>query len=1007
MDEDLKIVLTSKLEADEQASAKRISAQLPNIEKLVNAKSAIKIGVALDASDVQANAQKLNQQISKAVKTKDIGVSLRLDQKSVNKIQTALRDLNVSPDISKGMTEQLDRMGIQIDKISARWDDAAKKEEKALTVSLNGTDQLGRTISYMGTYNAEMGRLEQRSIAVVDNLEKQRQTASQISAQVKKDNETRLSSLTKLESKLEAIKSKYSDVNAPGAIKNQDSLRHLDDSYKEIGESISRLKGMDGKLSLVDAANIEKQISALKDLAAAYRNLESAGTKLRKKDVEAIKVDQNAGLDKLEEQLRNAGILTDEFKQRIGQLKNELSGVSDPAGIRSFLDGMDSLKADVGVFQEKIRGVNSAYKELIELQKEIHSIQSEIDSLDPSGNGNEIEALRGKLSLRERERAAIEEQIAAYGDLTRYASQAKAAEESRLHIEEELKQAQAQIADEARKADEQMGRMPATMQNLKAKMSQLVEPSENLTMNMKDLETLVGNYSKKLREADSKSTTESERERVQIWEKINGLVSECKGEMSELSRVQRKDVQDFKFTQNLEKAKADLETIGRQWSALFSDGDLTAAFRDLKTELKNINNQADLSKWTAEFGRFKSEVKAAGKNAQSFFDVVKNNIGKVSQWALATISIYDAFNLLKSSVQVIVDLDTAMIDLKKTTNETDAAYKRFYASANETAKRLGVTTEAVISQTAEWSRLGYTMADAAKMAENSAIFKAISPEMDISTATDGLISVMKAFDLEANDVLDGVISKINKVGNELPVSNLDIVEVLKRSSSAMDAANNSLEQTIALATAGVAITRDAEGMGQALKTLSMRIRGYDEETEEYSEDIAVLTGKVADLTKTASNGGRGVSLFEVDDPERYRSTYDILKEISEIWDELTDKNQAQLLEVLFGKRQGQVGAAILSNFADAELAMEKMQNSTGNAMAEMEKVYDSLEYKLNSLRETWVGVAQSFLDSDFLKGAADGVNFLSSKIAALIKTIGPLGTLFAGGGIFALGKNFG
>lgn len=47
MDEDLKIVLTSELEADEEASAQRISAQLPNIAKLINSKSSIKVGVTL------------------------------------------------------------------------------------------------------------------------------------------------------------------------------------------------------------------------------------------------------------------------------------------------------------------------------------------------------------------------------------------------------------------------------------------------------------------------------------------------------------------------------------------------------------------------------------------------------------------------------------------------------------------------------------------------------------------------------------------------------------------------------------------------------------------------------------------------------------------------------------------------------------------------------------------------------------------------------------------------
>ena len=52
------------------------------------------------------------------------------------------------------------------------------------------------------------------------------------------------------------------------------------------------------------------------------------------------------------------------------------------------------------------------------------------------------------------------------------------------------------------------------------------------------------------------------------------------------------------------------------------------------------------------------------------------------------------------------------------------------------------------------------------MAKNSAIFKTISPGMDLNTATDGLVSMMKAFDIEANDVLDGIMSKVNIIGKD-------------------------------------------------------------------------------------------------------------------------------------------------------------------------------------------------------------------------------------------------
>ncbi len=75
---------------------------------------------------------------------------------------------------------------------------------------------------------------------------------------------------------------------------------------------------------------------------------------------------------------------------------------------------------------------------------------------------------------------------------------------------------------------------------------------------------------------------------------------------------------------------------------------------------------------------------------------------------------------------------------------------------------------------------------------------------------------------------------------------------------------------------------------------------YDEETEEFIGNVEQLSGDIADLTKTAKNSG-GISLFKDADKTEYKSTYELLKEISGIWDELTDKQQAGLLEKLAGE----------------------------------------------------------------------------------------------------------
>ena len=107
----------------------------------------------------------------------------------------------------------------------------------------------------------------------------------------------------------------------------------------------------------------------------------------------------------------------------------------------------------------------------------------------------------------------------------------------------------------------------------------------------------------------------------------------------------------------------------------------------------------------------------------------------------------------------------------------------------------------------------------------------------------------------------------------------------------MKEANNDLESTIALGTAATEITRDASSVGNALKTVSMRIRGYDEETEEYVGGLEELSGDIADLTKTVEHP-LGISLFKDEEKTEYKSTLELLRDISNIYDELTDKQQA-------------------------------------------------------------------------------------------------------------------
>ena len=96
------------------------------------------------------------------------------------------------------------------------------------------------------------------------------------------------------------------------------------------------------------------------------------------------------------------------------------------------------------------------------------------------------------------------------------------------------------------------------------------------------------------------------------------------------------------------------------------------------------------------------------------------------------------------------------------------------------------------------------------------------------------------------------------------------------------------------------VTQDPTRAGTALRTLSLRIRGMKGELEalgeesEGVENISKMQGQILNMT-----GGR-VNIFK--DNGEFRSTYEIMDGIADVYDRLSDPNKASLLETIAGKR---------------------------------------------------------------------------------------------------------
>ena len=199
------------------------------------------------------------------------------------------------------------------------------------------------------------------------------------------------------------------------------------------------------------------------------------------------------------------------------------------------------------------------------------------------------------------------------------------------------------------------------------------------------------------------------------------------------------------------------------------------------------------------------------------------------------------------------------------------------------------------------------------------------------------------------------MSESNRLNN-YSIATDGIAEALQRSASSLTTAGNTLDEAIALVTAGNAVVQDPESVGAGLRTISLRLVGTEEakeQLEELGEEAVTITqSKMRDVimaaTKVESNDFQGFDIL--DENGNYKSTYEILQGIADIYDEIveTDKefgtnNLNLLLENLAGKNRSNIAASILQNADLLKSVYESSQDSEGSAQQELDAYLDSIE----------------------------------------------------------------
>lgn len=247
--------------------------------------------------------------------------------------------------------------------------------------------------------------------------------------------------------------------------------------------------------------------------------------------------------------------------------------------------------------------------------------------------------------------------------------------------------------------------------------------------------------------------------------------------------------------------------------------------------------------------------------------------------------------------------------------------------------------------------------------------------------------------------------------NNFSISTDGLASALQRSASALKTAGNDIDESIGLITAGNQVVQDPESVGAAMRVISLRLTGTSQAKQELSElnedtdgvitTVSKLRETIMNATKVASNGYKGVDLF--DKNGNYRSTASVLQDIADIYSEIeeTDKktksnNINLLLETISGKNRANTAASILQSPDILREAIESSKNAKGSADRENETYLSSLEAHITQLQTQLQELATVTINSDMFKGVIDTATAFLNIVTQILDKLPLLSTAIGG-----------
>ena len=772
-------------------------------DELINDVTKLQTGV----KETEEQFNKLKQIFSSGVNAEGLGQALQPIIDDLAEIKNYLADLS-SGESLKGLTASFNELSNTLNRLS----------ENFILVQKNLNGGLSGAGSSVSSIAQDFKEVDIKIDATEDQLRNLQAALDKVGL-----NKTSINSITNEFQELGiTVKNVTSRLNDDGSVTL--TVKGLD-QYKD-AVTVMKSIGKDG-LVVKGVTTISRDF---KEVENSFNRLKSIGKEMGRLEIKIAGLDADKNANEIAELTSQLGRLQSEYNELYAITERSFSDeqindlAQDFISVSDRLDVVKAKMADVAAYnqaQAEIKETESAFEELVAVAKKIESINLRIGKLDDKSNSNEIEYLTTQ--LKELEQTYAELRTKLQGKLS--GDQLSSLTASAVEADNKLKQLDAQLADTkanlAKKIQIQLesGKFTTQVQKVRSDAKNLSQASDELRTNLAALDRAESamNTAFKGNDVDRK---------IQAYKEYKATLELVENQLKQNKLAERDSVNEAALKQSRDKLSLDMNNWLKENSAAAKN--FGGRIRELQTQIQNCD-KTTLSRLRAEFTNIKKEAQLAGKTTQTFGDRIKAQFERYSTYfSVYTLFMYAARGL-RSMFEQVKLIDSAMTELKKVTNETDEAYSNFLKNAATRSREIGTTIDGLVSSTADFARLGYGFEDAQGLAEVANIYAVVGDEINgVEGATESLISTMAAFKDEMNgmsntDFAMSIIDKFNEIGNNFAISSGGIGEALERSASSLMAANNTIDESIALITAANTVVQDPEQVGKVMPTLKVAI----------------------------------------------------------------------------------------------------------------------------------------------------------------------------------------